>query len=95
MPRGGALDERIRRRVAASTNAFSITLNRKTALMRLCRQQPILPADRSYRAWRLAVRLHHLANIFFLADAGVHPGSSALRFAQRRTVDAHGVAVMP
>jgi hypothetical protein len=63
---GWASAGRIRRRVAASTNAFSITL-KDAALEELRSQHSVRAADGPRRTRRFAIRFQDLMNVLFLA----------------------------
>src|ERR1700687_589723 len=95
-PNGGASVGRISRRVAARTNAFSITLT-ETPRWKSCvastrsgrRTVPIVPGVLRYasKTWRIYS--------LWSQPSSMDGWPSTLQFAQRRAVDAHRVAVMP
>src|SRR5271169_3041011 len=94
VPKGAASAGRIRRRAAASTNAFSITLA-QTPRWWSCaastrsgrRTVPIVPG-----VWRYASRIWRIYSSWLRPSSIMMP--STLQIAQRRTVDRYRVAVV-
>ena len=70
---------------------------RYPAPMPLLGQKTVRAADHSRCAWRYTISIQHPLNIFISSDSVVHAilRTSTLGLAQRRTVNADGVAVMP
>ncbi len=88
---GGSADAKLRAQAHFRSHRHG-----HAALIQLRRDHPVRTPDCSRGPRCSAVRLQHAANKFFLAGMVLHDSySSALRFAQRWTVDGHGVAEVP